>query len=197
MELIGERFDDPDFRRHFSSVVAGDVRRLVQVFEKLTGLVSHGELNFHTVDVHGIIEDAVSDVERGDVARRTIGVHVTREPTPLPVKVDPLQLRKAFSYLMWFLGHHSGDPAAVSVSVGRRSEANGPEDVRVVIGSRTAVVPQREAERLFDPVRMVQESLIDIGPAVSQRIVEALGGRLELRQSRHDVAFVMRLPAAV
>ena len=24
MELIGERFDDPDFRRHFSSVVAGD-----------------------------------------------------------------------------------------------------------------------------------------------------------------------------
>ena len=43
---------------------------------------------------------------------------------------------------------------------------------------------------------MVQENVIDIGPAVSQRIVEALGGRLEVRQGRHDVAFVLRLPAA-
>ena len=197
MELIGERFDDPDFRRHFSQVVAGDVRRLVQVFEKLAGLVSQGELNFGTVDVHSVIDEAVADVERGDVTRKTISVHVTREPASLPVKVDPTQLRKAFAYLIWYLGHHSSDPAAVSLSVGRRAEGDGPDDVRIVVGSRTAAVPTREGEQLFDPVRMVQESLIDIGPAVSQRIVEALGGRLELRQGRHDVAFVMRLPVAV
>ena len=30
IELIGERYDDPDFRRHFSSVVRRDVRRLVR-----------------------------------------------------------------------------------------------------------------------------------------------------------------------
>src|SRR5262249_28106383 len=40
IELIGERYDDPDFRRHFSSVVRRDVRRLVEVFEKLAGLVT-------------------------------------------------------------------------------------------------------------------------------------------------------------
>jgi PAS domain S-box-containing protein len=198
MELIGERFDDPDFRRHFSTVVAGDVRRLVQVFEKLAGLVSQGELNFHTVDVHTVIEEAVADVERGDgVTRKTIAVHVTREPAALAVKVEPTQLRKAFTYLIWYLGHHSPDPAAVSVSVARRPDSVGPDDVRIVVGSRTAVVPVREGDRLFDPLRMVQENLIDIGPAVSQRIVEALGGRLELRHGRHDVAFVMRLPVAV
>jgi nitrogen-specific signal transduction histidine kinase len=196
MELIGERFDDPDFRRHFSSVVAGDVRRLVQVFEKLTGLVSQGELNFSMVDVHSVVDEAVLDVTRGDVSRKPIDVHVTREPAALPVKIDPTQLRKAFAYLIWFLGHHSPDPAAVSVSIGRRAEGDGPDDVRIVVGSRTAAVPAHEGDRLFDPVRMVQENLIDIGPAVSQRIVEALGGRLELRQGRHDVSFVMRLPAA-
>src|SRR5438552_14933495 len=197
VELIDERYDDPDFRKLFSSVVRRDVRRLVQVFEKLAGLVSQGELNFGTVDVHSVIDEAVADVERGDVTRKTISVHVTREPASLPVKVDPTQLRKAFAYLIWYLGHHSSDPATVSLSVGRRAEGDGPDDVRIVVGSRTAAVPTREGEQLFDPVRMVQESLIDIGPAVSQRIVEALGGRLELRQGRHDVAFVMRLPVAV
>ena len=85
----------------------------------------------------------------------------------------------------------------MSIAIGRRAEGDGPENARIVIGSRTAVIAPPDLERLFDPVRMVQESLIDIGPAVSQRIVEALGGRLELRRGRHDVSFVMRLPVAL
>ncbi len=191
MELIGERFDDPDFRQHFHTVVGGDVRRLVQVFEKLTGLVNQGEMNFTTVDVHGVVDDAVAAVQ-------PIDVHVTREPAALLVKVDPAQLRKALSYLVGYLGHHSPERAAVSVSVGKRADGgDGPDDIRIVVGSRSAAVPALELDRLFDPVRMVQESLIDIGPAVSQRIVEALGGRLELRQGKHDLSFVLALPAAV
>ena len=197
-ELIGERFDDPDFRQQFSSVVGRDVRRVAQVFEKLTGLVTQGELNFSTVDIHTVVDDAVAAVQAADDAtRRPIEVHVTREAGALRVKVDPGQLRKALCYLMWYLGYRSSGPAAISLSVRRRQEENGPDDVQVVVASRTASIPSRESERLFDPVKMVQESLIDIGPAVSQRIVEALGGHLALREGRHDVAFVMRLPAAI
>jgi len=98
---------------------------------------------------------------------------------------------------VWYFGYHSPERASVSVAIGRRTESDGPEVARIVIGSRTAVIAPPDLERIFDPVRMVQENLIDIGPAVSQRIVEAMGGRLELRHGRHDVAFVMRLPAAV
>jgi len=197
-ELIGERFDDPDFRQQFSSVVGRDVRRVAQVFEKLTGLVTQGELNFSTVDIHTVVDDAVAAVQAADDAtRRPIEVHVTREAGALRVKVDSGQLRKALCYLMWYLGYRSSGPAAISLSVRRQPEENGPDDVQVVVASRTASIPSRESERLFDPVKMVQESLIDIGPAVSQRIVEALGGHLALREGRHDVAFVMRLPAAI
>ena len=197
-ELIGERFDDPDFRQQFSLVVGRDVRRVAQVFEKLTGLVTQGELNFSTVDIHGIVDDAVTAVAAADDAtRRPIDVHVTREPGTLRVKVDAAQLRKALCYLVWYLGFRSPDRAAVAISVRRHVEESGPDDVQVVVASRTATVPARESERLFDPVKMVQENLIDIGPAVSQRIVEALGGRLTLREGRHDVAFVMTLPTAI
>jgi hypothetical protein len=44
---------------------------------------------------------------------------------------------------------------------------------------------------------MVQESLIDVGPAVSQRLVEALGGRLNVRPGRHELAFLISLPPAM
>ena len=198
MELIGERFDDPEFRRHFASVVGRDVQRLVQVFDRLTGLVGQGELNFSTVDVHTVVEEAVATAQvADDASRRPIDVNVSREPAALLVKVDPGQLRKALANLVWYLAYHSPERPAVSISVSRPADGDRPDDVRIIVGSRTVTVPAGDVERLFDPVRMVQENLIDIGPAVSQRIVEALGGRIEVRHSARSLVFVVGLPGAV
>ena len=198
IELIGERYDDPDFRRHFSSVVRRDVRRLVEVFEKLAALVTEGELNFATVDA---FEAVTQLVEAIDLAEGGLGKHlqldVAPASEPFPVKVDATQLRKALSYLIRYLTHNSpNDLAKISLSVGRHAEPDGGHDVRILVGSRTATVSAEKLERLFDPVQMVQESLIDVGPAVSQRLVEALGGRLGVRQTRHELSFVVSLPPA-
>jgi len=199
VELIGERYDDPDFRRHFSSVVRRDVRRLVEVFEKLAGLVTEGELNFAIVDAYEAVTQLVEAI---DLAEGGLGKHLQLDvaPTsePLPVKVDATQLRKALSYLIRYLTHNSpNDLAKISLSVGRHAEPDGGHDVRILVGSRTAAVSAEKLERLFDPVQMVQESLIDVGPAVSQRLVEALGGRLGVRQTRHELSFVVSLPPAI
>jgi PAS domain S-box-containing protein len=199
IELIGERYDDPDFRRHFSSVVRRDVRRLVEVFEKLAGLVTEGELNFATVDAYEAVTQLVEAI---DLAEGGLGKHlqldVAPASEPFPVKVDATQLRKALSYLIRYLTHNSpNDLAKISLSVGRHAEPDGGHDVRILVGSRTAAVSADKLERLFDPVQMVQESLIDVGPAVSQRLVEALGGRLGVRQTRHELSFVVSLPPAV
>ena len=198
IELIGERYDDPDFRRHFSSVVRRDVRRLVEVFEKLAALVTEGELNFATVDA---FEAVTQLVEAIDLAEGGLGKHlqldVAPASEPFPVKVDATQLRKALSYLIRYLTHNSpNDLAKISLSVGRHAEPDGGHDVRILVGSRTAAVSAEKLERLFDPVQMVQESLIDVGPAVSQRLVEQLGGRLGVRQTRHELSFVVSLPPA-
>jgi PAS domain S-box-containing protein len=199
IELIGERYDDPDFRRHFSSVVRRDVRRLVEVFEKLAGLVTEGELNFATVDAYEAVTQLVEAI---DLAEGGLGKHlqldVAPAAEPFPVKVDATQLRKALSYLIRYLTHNSpSDLAKISLSVGRHAEPDGGHDVRILVGSRTATVSAEKLERLFDPVHMVQESLIDVGPAVSQRLVEALGGRLGVKQTRHELSFVVSLPPAV
>jgi len=199
VELIGERYDDPDFRRHFSSVVRRDVRRLVDVFEKLAGLVTEGELNFSTVDAYEAVTQLVEAI---DLAEGGLGKHlqldVAPAAEPFPVKVDATQLRKALSYLIRYLTHNSpSDLAKISLSVARHAEPDGSHDVRIHVGSRTASVSPENVDRLFDPVQMVQESLIDVGPAVSQRLVEALGGRLGVKQTRHELSFVVSLPPAV
>jgi hypothetical protein len=57
-------------------------------------------------------------------------------------------------------------------------------------------VRAEELRGIFDPIQVVQENLIDVGPCVSQRIVEAQGGRLDAKQGRGDVSFTASLMAA-
>jgi len=199
VELIGERYDDPDFRKHFSSVVRRDVQRLVEVFEKLAALVTEGELNFSLVDVHSIVDEVVTAIEGADDSLgKPLHVEVTRDAAPKPVKVDPTHLRRALSYLVWYLTHNSlPNQARVSISITRQAERDTGERVRIQVASRTASVPPDKLHRVFDPVQMVQESLIDVGPAVSQRLVEAVGGQLDVRQGRNEIAFLVSLPLAV
>jgi len=196
IELIGERYDDPDFRKHFSSVVRRDVRRLVDVFEKLSGLVTEGELSPITVDVRAIVDDVVTAIELSDDGfGKPLQINVERGPVPQHVKVDPMQLRRSVSYLVWYLTHSSPpNQARVSVTITPHVESDGRESVWILIGSQSATVPPDQLLRIFDPVEMVQESLIDVGPAVSQRLVEAMGGQLRLRHGRHDLSFLISLP---
>src|SRR5207249_2373826 len=139
--------------------VRRDVRRLVEVFEKLAALVTEGELNFTTVDVHTVVDDVVAAIQVADDSLgKPIQLEVTRDPAPLTVKVDVAQLRKALSYLVWYLTHNSPpEQARVSVSVGRHTEKGVGDNVQIFIGSRTASVQPDKLQRLFDPVQMVQE----------------------------------------
>jgi nitrogen-specific signal transduction histidine kinase len=197
VELLDERYEDQDFRRTFSSVVRRDARRLVQVIEKLTGLVSEGELDFTIVDAHALVADVISAIDSSDegVGKRVEVVDASRESTPLPVKIDVRQTRKAISYLIGFLAHNTpGEQASISVSAGLHGQPEAGEQVWILVGSRSASVGADKLQRLFDPVQMVQESLIDVGPAVSQRLLEAQGGRLRLRQGRHELSFLIVLP---
>jgi PAS domain S-box-containing protein len=210
MELIEERYEDADFRHHFSTVVGRDVRRLVQIFEKLATLVSEGQFNFEVVDLRGLVEEcltgvgAMSGAEAANGARllqvndeasgKRVSVSLYHETGPFQVKADPIQLKKAVSYLLWYLMRKTpGDEAKLSVSIDHKA---GEDTIRLIFASRTAEVGAEELQRIFDPMKVVQESLIDVGPCVSQRIIEAQGGKLEARQGRGETTFVATLPVA-
>ena len=99
MELIGERYEDPSFRQQFSSVVGRDVRRLVQIFDKLATLVNEGDYKRDVVDVRATAEECLVEIggqacprptaTRGCSASRTNRRRSTsRQPCPtkdLPV----------------------------------------------------------------------------------------------------------------
>ncbi len=211
MELIGERYDDAEFRQKFSTVVGRDVKRLVQVFEKLVALVGEGEYKSEAVDVGAALEECLADLGAlpeppaanggrllrltDEASEQSITVAVYHEAGPLHVRGDRIQLVRALTYLIRYLMRKTpGREAKLSVSTGRHRAPNGGDGVRVIVSSRTAAVTEMEIERIFDPLAVVQEQLSDVGPCVSQRIIEALGGQLEATRGKHEVGFLASLP---
>jgi len=209
MELIGERYDDATFRNQFSSVVGRDVRRLVQIFDKLAALVNDGDYKRETLDLRHVAEECLAELGAqalpagtGEVRLLTFAdestqKHVTatlsHEGSSFLVRGDYGMFKKAMSYLIWYLLRKTPGPdAKISVTI-----AHMPSDerVRLTISSRTSEVRAEELQAIFDPIQVVQENLIDVGPSVSQRIVESQGGRLEAKHGRGEVSFTASLPA--
>ena len=208
MELLQERYDDVSFRHHFTSVVGRDVRRLVHMFDKLAALVNEGDYKHDVVDIRGAIEECL--IEMGvaelpaltsdahllsftdDSTQKLVTVNFSHEGGPFFVKGDRAMLKKAVAYLIWFLLRKTpSQEAKIAVGV---SSLIPTEPLRITVASRTAEVRPEELLRIFDPIQVAQEGLIDVGPCVSQRILEAQGGRLDVKQGRAEVTFSATLP---
>ena len=208
MELLGERYDDVSFRHHFTAVVGRDVRRLVQMFDKLAALVNEGDYKRDVVDMRAAIEEAL--VEMGvaqmpaapadahlltftdESTQKQVTVNFSHEGGVFLVKGDRAMLKKAVAYLIWYLLRKTpGQDAKIALAI---SHAAAGEPLQITLASRTAEVKPDELRAIFDPIQVVQESLIDVGPCVSQRILEAHGGHLDIKQGRAEVSFTATLP---
>jgi nitrogen-specific signal transduction histidine kinase len=208
MELLDEGYDDPEFRRHFSGVVRRDVGRMLRAFERMTALVHERDPKFEAVDLRAAVGELLEELGavavHGDAAGaarfeftdeafgKRVRLDLSHQPALGLATADRAQLKKALSYLIWYIVHKSpAEQATLSISA-----APGDDAAQLRVLSRTATIEVEELQRLFDPITMAQESLIDLGPAVSQRILEALGGRLQVRQARHELSFLITLPVA-
>jgi transcriptional regulator with PAS, ATPase and Fis domain/CheY-like chemotaxis protein len=211
MELLGERYDDVSFRHHFTAVVGRDVRRLVQMFDKLAALVNEGDYKRDVVDMRAAVEevliemgvaqipaapaDAVLLTFTDESTQKQVTVNFSHEGDAFLVKGDRGMLKKAVAYLIWYLLRKTpGQEAKIAVAI---SHTAAGEPLSLTVASRTAEVKPDELRGIFDPIQVVQENLIDVGPCVSQRILEAQGGHLDVKQGRAEVSFAATLPGAL
>jgi nitrogen fixation/metabolism regulation signal transduction histidine kinase len=211
MELFEERFDEPEFRERFVRVMKDDAGQLVQMFEKLSALVSEGEFTFETIEIRMIVDECLAELDArpepegldgtgvlsfSDVAsRKRALVKVRAKGDDLIVKCDRAQLKKAILYLLWYLvGKSPSAEAQLSMSVGGASQ--GDSRVQLLVSSSSAELRPNEVERLFDLLQAVEGSLVELGPFISRKILEAHNGGLQVAQRGRQVTFVMELPLA-
>ena len=210
LELLPQRYDDPEFREKFFSVVSQDTQNLISLVDKLIILAGEREYKVEFCDLRELLNDAIESLafrfERPrvsqdatilllqvpDRADRLTTVLYTPD-TDLVVRADRDQLGKAIGYLVRFLVSRVAADGRVAIHA--VPDPGEPRTtIRLSILGKPAALTPTERERLFSPLAIASERLLDVGPSVSQKIVEAHGGTLAVGGEEGEIRFVMTLP---
>ncbi|GIX46387.1 MAG: hypothetical protein KatS3mg131_0598 [Candidatus Tectimicrobiota bacterium] len=204
VELLEERYDDAEFRHTFCQVVRRDVRAINSITDKLVSFASKLPYAFEYGDLNAVVQrlahTGVLPPPNGEKPpEATVRLEVRCAEELPPVKLDPEQLLKALGYLVAFLSQGMPEAGRIRVTtrLGYRGLPATPHPwVCVVLTGEGCTLPAEELELLSDPFSMERRTLVDVGPCVSQKIVEEHGGRLEVRREKNgDTTFVVALPA--
>ena len=209
LELLPQRYDDPEFRETFLGVVGKDTQRLISLVDKLIILAGDREYKLDFCDLRELLNETLADVslrlERTPgSAEGTLFLLQTPErrdhltavlstpETDLTVKADRDQLGKALGYLFRFLLNRVAADGRVIIHV--VTDPDRANAIRLSIIGRPATLTPFEREQLFSPLAIAADRLLDVGPSVSQKIVEAHGGSLVLGGQDGEIRFVLTLP---
>ena len=209
LELLPQRYDDPEFREKFFAVVSQDTQNLISLVDKLIILAGEREYKVEFCDLRELLNDAIESLalrfERPRVSQDAtiLLLQVPDRPdrlttvlytpdTDLVVRADRDQLGKAIGYLLRFL--LSRVAADGRVAIRAAPDPDQPRTMRLLILGKPAALAPSERERLFSPLAIASERLLDVGPSVSQKIVEAHGGTLTVGGDEGEIRFVVTLP---
>ena len=209
LELLPHRYEDPEFRETFLSVVGKDTQRLISLVDKLITLAGDRDYKVDFCDLRQVLHDALDELsvhlERSkgprDAALFLIQVPERTDQltailsTPrdaVVVKVDREQLTKAIGYLVRYLANRVDADGRVAIHL--QTSPDDPDRARLTLTGRPAQLSALEREHLFSPLAIASDKLLDVGPGVTQKIVEAHGGTLTLGGQEGEIRFVLTLP---
>jgi signal transduction histidine kinase len=209
LELLPHRYEDPEFRETFLSVVGKDTQRLISLVDKLITLAGDRDYKPDFCDLRLLLHDALEELSvRLEQAKapREAALFLLRVPERtdqlttilyapeggLVVKVDRDQLTKAIGYLVRFLTNRVEPEGRVAIHL--QSSPDDSSRVRLSLTGRPAQLSALERESLFSPLAIASDKLLDVGPGVTQKIVEAHGGSLTLGGQDGEIRFVLTLP---
>lgn len=209
LELLPHRYEDPEFRETFLAVVGKDTQRLISLVDKLITLAGDRDYKVDFCDLRELLHDALEELsvrlERskgpsdaalfllqvpGRTEQLTAILYAPQEG--LVVKADREQLTKGIGYLVRFLATRVDADGRVAIHL--QTSPEDPSRVRLSLTGRPAQLSTLEREHLFSPLAIASDKLLDVGPGVTQKIVEAHGGTLTLGGQEGEIRFVLALP---
>jgi two-component system sensor histidine kinase MtrB len=178
------------------------VRRQVDRLDRMVGdlldtaRIEAGELRLDAEEVD-LCTTAGQVAELFRPGAPTHDIQVALPEAPVIVTCDPMRIEQVLSNLLSNAIKYSPEGGPVRVTVGASDR-----EARVAVSDSGIGIPLEEQDRLFQPFRrggMDRQSAIPgvgLGLYIARRIVEAHGGRIELRSTLHvGSEFTVVLPA--
>jgi nitrogen fixation/metabolism regulation signal transduction histidine kinase len=193
LELYQERSNDPSFFAEFGSVANHDLERLNELLEQLVALVESKQYRFELIDINALLNECIL-LLREETADESCEIVTDLAKKVPPVKCDRETMKQAFWYLMKYLANTMENSDKLSIMSLVRQEPDGLV-IRITMIGNGNNTSKDELDKLFDPLAVVRNADIDLGPCASLKVIEEHGGRVEVKsQNSGRISFVIDIP---
>jgi signal transduction histidine kinase len=205
-EMLAEGMVDEERRDRYVTTLRREAERLGQLVENVLAYArieaDHGgrrAAEMESITVEGLIDRCVERLdERCSAAGLDLDVDVAADASARNIKVDLVAVEQILFNLVDNAAKYGATEAHPSIELRVRTVA---ASIEISVRDFGPGVPEAERARVFEPFAKstLHESGtkpgVGLGLALSRRLAQQMGGRLELRTAEPGATFVLTLPS--
>jgi signal transduction histidine kinase len=187
LEIITSRAKEGSPEAEFSALASREIARLEGLIEEFLRFARPHEPRRSTTDILNVMDRVVSLIGR-EAADRGVSIRVNRVEVP-PVSIDLEQMVQVLVNVVL-------NAVQVSPTGGRVDIAPCTSDGMLAVDVRDegpGIRPEHLG-KIFDPFFSTKKRGTGLGLSISNRIVQAHGGRIEVRQPDHGTVIRVIVP---
>ena len=179
------------------SGIARDSKRATEVIRKIRELLKKEEPQYIPLDINSVIQETLALIRGDSILKESSLVSELASGLP-PVTGDRVQLQQVLLNLILNAVAAMHALEAVSRRLVVKTEKHEDKGVKVSVRDSGTGVDEAHKERIFEPFYTTKPTGMGMGLAISQRIINALGGSI-LAENNPDrgATFSFVLPTGI
>jgi signal transduction histidine kinase len=192
--MVQESFGPEDEAHRACGFICEEIDRLNGLIASLLSFARPAEPRFQTVSLQTVLDRAIR-LEAQQLEQRRIGVERIAHGSLPEIVADPDMLSQMLLGLMTNAAEAVGEGGRIAVRV-----ADDADGVDVEVADSGPGISHDDSKRIFEPFFTTKTTGTGLGLAMTARIVQAHGGRIEVRQGAgagpngSGACFHVRLP---
>jgi signal transduction histidine kinase len=188
-EVLQERYNEPGFREKFFRIVNSEIDRINYVIEQLLDFAQPVSPNFQDIQVHNLLDEAVSLVEH-DFNKKRISIIKDYHHYKIEVSADSNQLKEVFLnlFLNALDAMKEGDKLTIITQIAYK-------ELRILISDTGCGIPEENIPQLFDPFFSTKDKGHGLGLSIAYNIVKSHKGTIDVKSKLNaGTTFIITLP---
>ncbi|MBI5193590.1 MAG: hypothetical protein HZA08_09150 [Nitrospirae bacterium] len=200
VQLLPEKFDDPEFRNHFTNIAIDEVERISNIVSDLLEFAKSSEPKFDPLDMESFVDYMISMLSY-QFAKKNITVKKRFvEHFPL-IHADRSQLKQVALNIFINAMEAMPEGGEIVVETMRGEDIIDGEKVILKITDTGAGIQEEDKQHLFEPFFTTKDSGTGLGLSICKRIVEQHQGKIHIESVYNKgtsvtIAFPAKFPTA-
>ncbi|UCG38643.1 MAG: PAS domain S-box protein [bacterium] len=194
VQMFPERYGREDFREKFGRIVPRELDRVNELLENLLDLVRKPRMSIHPVETRGVIDHVLEMLEPEAEKRGIVISCPGRESSPR-VLADESYLTRALHNIVLNAIQAMPGGGRLTIEAGAARAQGGGRTAEISITDTGPGIPEGQVGDIFNPFFTSKEKGTGLGLAVTNKIIEDLGGTVRVETGRAvGTTFLVTLP---